>query len=172
MAQISRWLYLPNAGTDPKRRGLAHNTKNYISPEEYNMPYEDFYLRASDNIKIHAWFVKQSAQKLSNAPTVVFFHGNAGNIGYRLPLIKTLFDQLGANILAVQYRGYGNSEGTPSEAGLTRDAQAALDWLATRADIDGNKIFLYGQSLGGGVSIKTAHANQDKVCEVCECVCV
>jgi pimeloyl-ACP methyl ester carboxylesterase len=117
-------------------------------------------------VRIHMWFIKQAASKLANAPTVVFFHGNAGNIGFRLPLLKALFDQLGCNILAVQYRGYGNSEGTPSEHGLTKDAQAALDWLSCRTDIDLSKVFLYGQSLGGGVSIKTAHSNQDKLAGV------
>jgi pimeloyl-ACP methyl ester carboxylesterase len=70
----------------------------------------------------------------------------------------------GCNILMVDYRGYGNSAGSPSEKGLMLDAQACLDYLLRRDDIDHRKIFVFGQSLGGGVAINLAHQNQDKVC--------
>ena len=130
------------------------------------MSYEDVFIRATDQVRIHAWFIKQSDERLGKAPTLVLFHGNAGNIGFRLPLFRKLYDALGCNILCVQYRGYGNSEGTPSEAGLSRDAQVAVEWLMARRDIDVARIFLYGQSLGGAVAIKTAQLFQNRLCGV------
>jgi len=106
------------------------------------------------------WNVSDNSQ----CPTILMFHGNAGNIGTRLPNAKYLYQLTGSNVLLVDYRGYGNSEGTPSEIGLIRDAQAALDFLRTRDDISPAKIFLYGQSLGGAVSIALAHLNPGKIC--------
>ena len=64
----------------------------------------------------------------------------------------------------MDYRGYGNSDGTPSEHGLVADAQATLDWLLARNDIDKTRVFLHGQSLGGAVAIKCAHLFQERVC--------
>jgi pimeloyl-ACP methyl ester carboxylesterase len=157
-------LYLPNSGSTKNRRALRFNEQGYQSPAEYELDYEDVDLKSTSQISIHAWFCKQPAAKMATAPTVVMFHGNAGNIGYRLPLIRRLFDELGCNVFAVDYRGYGNSEGTPSEHGLVRDSQAAIEWLTACNKIDQSKIFIYGQSLGGAVSIKCAHMFQERVC--------
>ena len=87
------------------------------------------------------------------------FHGNAGNIGYRLPIGKILEDDLGCNVLMLQYRGYGLSTGTPNEKGLMIDAQTGLDYIRKRAELRNTRIVLYGQSLGGAVSIALAARN-------------
>jgi len=92
-----------------------------------------------------------------------FFHGNAGNIGHRLPQAMILYKSVPANIALVSYRGYGLSQGEPSEEGLQKDAQAVLDYLWKRPDLDKSQFICFGSSIGGGVAIYLAHANQDKI---------
>ena len=89
-------------------------------------------------------------------PTVLYLHGNAGNIGHRLVNVQGLYNSIGCNVALLEYRGYGRSEGTPSEEGICMDAQAALDFLLTRSDINTEKILVFGRSLGGAVAIDLA----------------
>mmetsp|Transcript_4385 Transcript_4385/g.7824 ORF Transcript_4385/g.7824 Transcript_4385/m.7824 type:complete len:345 (-) Transcript_4385:434-1468(-) len=86
-------------------------------------------------------------------PTLLFFQENAGNISYRLPFFKALIEYLNCNIYAISYRGYGLSEGKPSEAGLKRDAAAALRAAIAREDVNEDLLLVYGRSLGGAVAI-------------------
>ena len=86
----------------------------------------------------------------------VYFHGNAGNIGHRLENAKVLYKTLKCNILLVEYRGYGMSDGIPSEEGFYQDAQAAYDFVDSREDLDSSKIVIFGRSLGGAVAIDLA----------------
>lgn len=79
---------------------------------------------------------------------MVCFHGNAGNIGYRLPNAYYMFRELHSNIVMVDYRGYGNSEGIPTERGLSYDAESVLAHLLERNDINLSKIYIFGRSLG------------------------
>lgn len=88
------------------------------------------------------------------------FHGNAGNIGYRLPIAKILVNELGCNVLMLQYRGYGLSTGNPNEKGLMIDAQTGLEYIRQRHELRGSRIVLYGQSIGGAVAIGLAARNQ------------
>ena len=90
------------------------------------------------------------------------FHGNAGNIGHRVPIARVLQEHLACNILMVEYRGYGLSTGTPDEAGLMIDAQTGLDYVRHRAETRDSKIVIYGQSLGGAVGIQLVAKNQEK----------
>lgn len=100
-------LYMPiMQGGSPDDRLLENNSRGFRSPAEYHMPYQDVYIHTKDNIYIHAWFITQQNNK-NDAPTIIFFHGNAGNIGFRLPNAKALYDHCKANILMVDYRGYG-----------------------------------------------------------------
>jgi fermentation-respiration switch protein FrsA (DUF1100 family) len=88
------------------------------------------------------------------------FHGNAGNIGHRIPIARMLINSLGCNVFMLEYRGYGLSTGEPDEKGITLDAQTALDYLRSRAETRSHKLIVYGQSLGGAVSIKLVAKNQ------------
>ena len=100
--------------------------------------------------------LQEDVSKRAVAPTILFLHGNAGNIGHRLPLAKVLYDVCGANIFLLEYRGFGYSNGHPNEYGVYSDAMAALDYLAAGAngEVDGRNIFLFGRSLGGAVAIE------------------
>lgn len=92
---------------------------------------------------------------------MLMFHGNAGNIGHRVPIAKYLGESLGCNCLMLEYRGYGASTGTPDEKGLMIDAQTGLDWIRTSKETKDNKIVVYGQSIGGAVAIQLVAKNQD-----------
>lgn len=92
--------------------------------------------------------------------TILMFHGNAGNIGHRVPIAKIIEENTGCNVLMLEYRGYGMSTGTPNEEGLMIDAQTGLDWIRNSKETEGNKIVVYGQSLGGAVAIQLVAKNQ------------
>ena len=89
------------------------------------------------------------------------FHGNAGNIGHRVPIARVLEENLGCNILMLEYRGYGLSSGRPDEKGIMIDAQTGLDYIRQNDKTRGNKVVVYGQSLGGAVSIQLVAKNQE-----------
>ena len=127
-------------------------TKNIeLNPESINLPFEDIFLETKDNIKINGWFIPYNNAKY----TVLFCHGNAGNIADRLDKIS-LFHGLGVNIFIIDYRGYGRSQGKPSENGFYLDAKAGYDYLVNRRYIKPSHIILYGESLGGAVAIDLA----------------
>lgn len=135
----------------------SENPPPYNSPanQPFNLDYEDIYITTLDNVKIHMWLIHApTVYDYTTAPTIVFFHANAGNMGLRLHIMENFVKKLSCNVLAVEYRGYGNSEGTPSEGGLENDADAAMLFLRNRQDINPHKIFIYGQSLGGAVAIR------------------
>lgn len=135
------------------------------TPSSVGLPYEGVYLTAKDGTKIAGYFIKQPPSIISKVPTMLYFHGNAGNIGHRLHNAQALFRHCGFNILLLEYRGYGKSQGSPSEMGLYLDSQAGLDFLLSRRDIDRKKIIVFGRSLGGAVAIylTASHANRDNI---------
>lgn len=140
------------------------------SPQIYGLPFEAVYIKTRDKVSLHSYFIRHPEQKGNAVPTLVYFHGNAGNIGGRLQNCNGIYQILQCNILLVgeqsrfiiniecsiyfcllEYRGYGLSSGTPSEKGLYIDARAAIDYLFTRHDVDHSQIVLFGRSLGGAV---------------------
>ncbi|CAL1261153.1 unnamed protein product [Larinioides sclopetarius] len=122
-------------------------------PSLFGLPAESIFLKTDDDVKIHAFFIKQDASIIGHVPTILYFHGNAGNIGHRLPNAQGLYQFCGCNILLLEYRGYGHSEGVPSEEGLYLDAQAGMKFLLQVPYIDKSKIIVFGRSLGGAVAI-------------------
>ncbi|EPS97150.1 hypothetical protein FOMPIDRAFT_1150275 [Fomitopsis schrenkii] len=98
-------------------------------------------------------------QYASTRPVVMMFHGNGGNIGHRLPLAKIFYVKLRCNVFMLSYRGYGLSEGQPSEQGKHIDAQCALDFIRAHPYLSNSPIILYGQSIGGAVAIDLASRN-------------
>jgi fermentation-respiration switch protein FrsA (DUF1100 family) len=120
--------------------------------EAANVPnLEDCWFTAEDGVKLHAWYTKAD----SPIATLFMAHGNAGNLSHRFPIIKALRDS-GFNVLMFDYRGYGRSEGSPTENGVYADARAAFDYLLTRTDIDSSSIIIFGTSLGGAIAVDLA----------------
>jgi len=121
------------------------------SPLNWGMAYEDVTLQADDGINLHGWFVPgQDSDRV-----VLFFHGNAGNISHRGESIA-VFHRLGLSVFIPDYRGYGRSQGSPSEEGLYRDASAAWNWLVDQQGYSPDQVVLFGRSLGGVVAAKLA----------------
>lgn len=121
------------------------------TPTDIGLSFDDVVMETEDGVSIHGWFIKHPQAQT----TVLFFHGNAGNLSYRLEKLQ-LLHELGLNVLIVDYRGYGKSQGHPTEAGLYKDALAAYDTLIKRSDVNIDKIIAYGVSLGGVVAIDLA----------------
>lgn len=147
-------LYFPSVPSDAR--------SNVVQPPQIGLRnYENVFFHTADGVKLHAFLLKAASH--SSAPTLVYFHGNAGNIGHRLVNARDLVHQVRANVLLVSYRGYGFSEGEPSEPGLRLDGEAAIDFLAARSDLDHSKIFVFGRSLGGAVAIHLASKHQSRL---------
>jgi len=132
------------------------------TPRDYLLPYEDAELRARDGVRLHAWLVTRSSLAATReAPTLLYFHGNAGNISHRLPDVRNMSNFVGCNVLMVSYRGYGESQGSPSERGLSMDADAALEYVLAHKDLDSTKVFAFGRSIGGAVAFSLASRHED-----------
>ncbi len=119
--------------------------------QPHGLPVEDVWLRTSDGVKLHAWWIAGPDAE----STFVAFHGNAANIANRAD-IYDLLRGLPANVLAVEYRGYGKSEGKPDEEGLYLDAQAAYEYLVKERGIAPGRIVVAGHSLGTAVAADLA----------------
>ena len=117
------------------------------TPGDAGFTYQDVSITTSDSVRLHGWFV---AAKQAKA-TVLFLHGNAGNISHRLDSIA-IFRELGLDVFIIDYRGYGQSEGKPSEQGTYLDARAAWEYLVNDREIAPKKIVIFGRSLGGAVA--------------------
>ncbi|KAI8109253.1 hypothetical protein M9435_005665 [Picochlorum sp. BPE23] len=134
--------------------------RGYIAlPEEYGLDYEDIWIRSKDGIKLHAWLMWRKgldSEQVKALPLVVFFQENAGNMSMRLHFLRALVAVLNCKVFILSYRGYGESEGSPSEGGLQMDASAAMSYLASRDDHLPDKTVIMGRSLGGAVAIYTA----------------
>jgi fermentation-respiration switch protein FrsA (DUF1100 family) len=117
----------------------------YQTPKADGYAYEEISFRSQDGTKLSGWFIPASGKALG---TVIHFHGNAQNMSYHYPLVSFL-PSMGFNLFVFDYRGYGISEGRPDRKGLYEDSVAAIEYVLSRKDIDQNKLFIFGQSLGG-----------------------
>lgn len=126
-----------------------------ILPSAFNLPFEEVTVKTADEVRLHGYLIKQSVN-LESSPTVLYLHGNAGNIGHRLGHAQGLYHSCKVNILLLEYRGYGKSEGTPSEFGLYQDAMAGIEFLLGHPSLDKTRIVLFGRSLGGAVALYLA----------------
>ena len=135
-----------------ERHSIFYPMKEIPStPEAAGLLYEDVYFKTSDNKLLNGWFIPNENAKL----TLLFCHGNAGSISHRLEKIL-IFHNQGLNVFIFDYRGYGKSQGSPSERGLYKDSFAALSYLTDKRGISKDDIILYGESLGGAVAIDLA----------------
>ena len=114
---------------------------------------QDVTFPTEDGLTLRGWFVP--ATSTSSGVTVIVFSGNAGHRGLRAPLAEALADR-GLATFLFDYRGYGGNPGTPSEAGLTRDARAARAYVAGRSDVDSSRLAYLGESLGAAVAVRLA----------------
>nr|WP_255759923.1 alpha/beta hydrolase [Halomonas desiderata] len=135
-----RLLYLPHVGRE-----------HVATPAERGLGWEQVELQTADGLLLDAWWipVEDARGKL------LFFHGNAGNISHRLDSILQ-FHRLGLSVLILDYRGYGRSEGRPSEEGTAQDARAGWRWLTEQQEASADEIVLFGRSLGAAVAAELA----------------
>ena len=126
------------------------------TPERHGIAYQVETLQAADGKSLNAWFLPARDKAGGGAKaTVLFLHGNAENISTHFRSIAWMPAE-GFNVLALDYRGYGVSEGTPSLAGMQLDIDAAMRSLLARKDVDANRIVIFGQSIGGALAIHYA----------------
>ena len=121
------------------------------TPGDVGLRYEDVFFTTSDGVRLHGWFIPSDGDT-----TLVWLHGNAGNISHRVDNLLMVNRMLGVNVLIVDYRGYGRSEGAPSEKGLYRDAEAALAYLSSRPQTADDRLVFFGRSLGAAVAVELA----------------
>ena len=121
------------------------------TPADFGLLYEDVWFTASDGVRLHGWWLPGRGSSVW-----LWLHGNAGNIAHRLDNLAAVHHRLGASVLIFDYRGYGWSDGVPSEDGLYRDAEAALAQLAVRSGCDPAAVIVFGRSLGGAVAVELA----------------
>lgn len=121
------------------------------TPQAWGLPFEEVALTSDDGVRLHGWYLPRAGSQHA----LLFFHGNGGNISHRGESLA-IFHRLGVNVLIIDYRGYGLSEGAPSEAGLYRDARAAWQHLVTTRGFAPAQIVIFGRSLGGAVAAQLA----------------
>ena len=122
------------------------------NPGDYGVITEDAYFKTDDGLMLHGWFVPSNENKI----TLLWFHGNAGNLSHRLENIK-LLHELNINVFIFDYRGYGRSEGKlPSEKTIYLDSRAAYEYLIQQKKIPKGKIIFFGRSLGGAIAVEMA----------------
>lgn len=136
-----------------EQRTLYFPDKTLIAiPAAYRLPYEDVALKTQDGVSIHGWWLPGKGKPTK---TLLFFHGNAGNISHRLDKLQKLH-ALGLNVLILDYHGYGLSKGKPSEQGTYQDGEAAYAYLTRERKISTSQIIFYGESLGCAVAVQMA----------------
>jgi fermentation-respiration switch protein FrsA (DUF1100 family) len=130
------------------------DTQNIIPAGKLPKGVEEVFITTEDHVKLQAYYVKNSASDR----LLIFFHGNAGNICYRVPDILNL-KNCRINVLAISYRGYGKSSGKPSEKGIYTDGAGAIDYAMQTLDYSLDNIIIFGRSIGSTVAV---HISQHK----------
>jgi len=122
------------------------------TPEEAGLLYEDVSFSTEKGIRLNGWYIPSPEAEI----TLLWFHGNAGNISHRVENLRLVHDRLKTNIFIFDYRGYGRSEGSISEEGTYEDARAALQYLRNKKSVDSKRLVLFGRSLGAAVATHLA----------------
>ncbi|ESU13270.1 hypothetical protein FGSG_07077 [Fusarium graminearum PH-1] len=140
----------------------ANSRSDVPKPSDFGLSnFEELYIPTDDGEKLSAFYIRGPRGHKNSNITILMFHGNAGNIGHRLPIARMIINYIGCNVFMLEYRGYGSSTGQPDESGLNIDAQTGLNYLRQRAETRDHKLMVYGQSLGGAVAIKLVSKNQE-----------
>ena len=132
-------------------------SNDHTTPDAYDIEYDDVTFRTEDGLNLNGWFIpgKKSSPD-DDLHTLLWFHGNSGNINRRLDNIKMLHDRVPVNVFIFDYRQYGRSEGKVTEQGTHIDAKAALAYLRSRSDVNNETIIFFGRSLGSAISVELA----------------
>lgn len=144
---VALFFYQPNLLYFPDMPGRELE----VTPAAIGLDYETLTLTTGDDERLNAWFIPAEEAR----GTLLFCHGNAGNISHRLESIH-IFHKLGLSVLIFDYRGYGQSSGIPSEAGTYRDAESAWRYLVDVRGIRPERIILFGRSLGASIAAELA----------------
>ncbi|MCP4268955.1 MAG: alpha/beta hydrolase [Candidatus Brocadiaceae bacterium] len=134
-----------------------NRSNDSATPDAYGLEYDDVTFRTEDGLNLNGWFFQgKNATPDDGLHTLLWFHGNAGNLNRRLDNLKMLHDRVPVNVFIIDYREFGKSEGKVSEKGTYIDARAALAYLHSRKDVNNEKIIFYGRSLGSAVAVDLA----------------
>jgi fermentation-respiration switch protein FrsA (DUF1100 family) len=126
----------------------------YATGAELGRPREDVYFDSSDGLRLNGWFFPAGTNTTGRALAVLLCHGNGGNISHRLDMVEALLST-GVAVFVFDYRGYGLSQGRPSEPGTYHDGEAAYQWLLAKGFAPAD-VLVFGESLGGGVAAELA----------------
>ena len=124
------------------------------TPASLGLAYQDAWFEAEDGVRLHGWLIPGA-----RPTTLLWCHGNAGNISHRLDNIQEIHHRLGIGVFIFDYRGYGRSDGSPTEAGLYRDTRAARETLVRNLGVPAQQIVYFGRSLGAAVALELALAH-------------
>ena len=134
-----------------QRNLLYHPGENNYLDDKAQFSYKEVLIEVDQDIKLKSWLIEKDLKKYK---TLVFFHGNAGNLSNRIYKLNEL-SKLKLNYLIFAYRGFNGNKGKPYEAGLYKDAENVINWLKSKNIVE-NNIILYGESLGTAIAIHTA----------------
>ena len=140
-------------GCGLENRLIFHpSTEILRTPRDVGLGYQDVYFTTVDNVRLNGWFIPHPKAGI----TMIWFHGNAGNIGDRVANIKLLHDKTCINIFIFDYRGYGRSPGSSSERTTYLDGEAAMNFVRSQLSIEGQNLVIFGRSLGAAVAAEMA----------------
>ena len=137
-----------------QRNLLYHPSENNYQNDKIQFSYDEIFIKVDEKIKLKSWIINKNLKKFK---TIIFFHGNAGELSNRIYKLNEL-NKLDINILLISWRGFSGNKGFPTEKNLYKDAEAAIKWLNSK-EVKNNKIILYGESLGTGVAVEIGKKN-------------
>jgi len=150
------WLV---TGCGLENRLIFHPTTEILrTPREVGLDYQDHYFTTADNVRLHGWFIPHPQA----SATMIWFHGNAGNISDRVDNIRLLHDKTRIGIFIFDYRGYGRSPGRSSEATTYLDGEAAMEFVRSQLKVEGKNLVIFGRSLGAAVAAEMASRHDSR----------
>ena len=138
-----------------QRKLLYLPSENNYLDYQIDFNFREVFIDVEKNLKLKAWLIEND---FKNKKTLVFFHGNAGNLSNRTYKLNQL-SKLDLNIIILAWRSFSGNEGEPSEQNLYNDAKKTIDWLNSRG-VKNKNIILYGESLGTGIAVELGQTNQ------------